>query len=120
MSAAKLLTELSASAAIADEVGTRIELVPVQQGLATPFISYEFEGDDPVNDLSGTAAITRQDWTIYATAKTFTVAERIKNTIINELTGSKTEFFAAFISSDHTYDDDSDTHQFSLLYRLTY
>lgn len=120
MSAPKLRTELTGSTPITDEVGSRIELVPVQQGLATPYISYEFEGDDPVQDLNGVASLTRQDWNIYVTAKTYTAAERIKNIIINNMTGKKTEFFAMFQSSEHQYDDDSDTHQFSLLYRIVY
>lgn len=120
MSAAKLLSALSGSASITAEVGDRIELAPVQTDLMKPFLSYEFEGDDPVNDLSGVANITRQDWTIYVTAKTFAVAERIKNIIINDLTGSNSEFYASFQTSEHQYDDDSDIHQFSLLYRITY
>lgn len=120
MSAEKINTALKGLPAITAEVDERIELVPVSVGTRTPFISFQFENDDPVVDLSGVANITRQDWIIYVNAKTFSVAERIKNTVISEFPGQNTGFYARFISSEHLFDNDSETHQFTLNYKITY
>lgn len=120
MSAEKINTALQGSSAITSEVSDRIELVPVSAGIRTPFISFQFENDDPVVDLSGVANITRQDWIIYVNAKTFSVAERIKNTVISEFTGQNTGFYARFIGSEHQFDNESENHQFTLNYKITY
>lgn len=120
MSAEKINTALLSSAAIVSEVDERIELVPVSVGTRTPYISFSFENDDPVVDLSGVANITRQDWSVYVTAKTFSVAERIKNTVINEFTGQNTDFYARFIGTEHQFDNEAEQHQFILNYKITY
>tara|TARA_B100001063_G_scaffold247320_1_gene292621 strand:+ start:12379 stop:12741 length:363 start_codon:yes stop_codon:yes gene_type:complete len=120
MSSERINTVLTGLPALTSEVGERIELAPVDQGMKTPFVSYQFEGDDPISDMSGIANITRQDWVIFVTAKTFSVAERIKIAVINNFTGQHSEFYARFIDSEHSYDTDLKTHQFALNYRVTY
>lgn len=120
MSAQKINTTLQGSSAITAEVGERIELVPVSAGIRTPYISFQFENDDPVVDLSGVANITRQEWIVFVNAKTFSVAERIKNTVINEFTGQKTEFYSRFVSSEHQFDNEAENHQFVLTFKITY
>lgn len=120
MSSEKVNSALIAITALSDEVGDRIEMVPVSAGARYPHLSFEFQGDDPVIDLSGVADITRQDWVLYVTAKTFTAAERIKGILINSFSGQQNEFFSRFNGVEYEFDPEKETHHFSLSYRITY
>lgn len=120
MSSQKINTELSGITELYAEVADRIEMVPVSSGTKYPHVSFEYQGDDPVIDMSGVANIIRQDWLVYVTAKTFTAAERIKQILINHLSGQKSDFYSRFNGVEYEFDPEKETHQFSLSYRITY
>jgi hypothetical protein len=120
MSSKKINTALGAIAELNTEIGDRIEMVPVSSGTSYPHVSFEYQGDDPVMDMSGIASITRQDWLVYVTAKTFTAAERIKNLLIGHFSGQQVDFYSRFNGVEYEFDPEKETHQFSLSYRITY
>lgn len=120
MSSQKINAALATIADLTAEVGDRIEMVPVSSGAKYPHVSFEYQGDDPVKDMSGIAAITRQDWTVYVTAKTFTAAERIKLILINNLSGQQVDFYSHLNGVEYEFDPEKETHQFALSYRITY
>lgn len=120
MSSVKIQSVLSSSQEIADEVAERIMLAPVDQNTKTPNISYEYEGDDPVYDMSGIANITRQDWRIFVTARTLTAAERIKGLVIMAMSTETTEFRSVLNESSYIYDGEAKLHKFDLGFRIIY
>ena len=120
MSATKVLEALNNISGLSDLVSDRIELSPARQGLATPYIAYELDGDDPVVDLNGTADITRQDWNIFICSESFIDAETIARLVIKQFPQQKSILYATFINSSSDYDDDTKVYTYEVNFKITY
>ena len=120
MSSIKMLRVLKADNNLALLVGNRISLAPAKQDQKLPLITYEFQFDDPVTDLQGTASLQRQEWRISVISDKFINAEQVKEAILATMQQEKIEFRASFQDSEYENDLEADTHRFSLDFLITY
>lgn len=120
MSASKIFTALSSSSDITNLVNQRIELAPATQGIATPFITYEYQGEDPIKDLNGQTNLVMQDWQITAVSNNNFSAETVKDAIIKAMDQQKILFRSYMQGADYEYDENAEMHKFILDFTISY
>lgn len=120
MSVTNLRNVLLADGSIRALCGDRIDLAPGDEGIQTPFITYEFENNDPVKDLNGVSNLKREDWVIYVTDTNFLRCTEIKDLVIDALSTEKQLFSASIQQSDYEKDASANTHRFDITFTIFY
>ena len=120
MSASRINKVLKSNSDLGLLVASRISLAPAKQEEKKPFVTYEFQFDDPVKDLQGIASLQRQEWRVSVLSDRYTSAEEVKDAVLSTMLNETTEFRASFQNSEYDFDVETDLHRFSIDFLITY